>query len=293
MDINDLRFVPDDGHTCYHLAYDSKNTDNHYCGKYNNKWVGSTDRLKCENYKRDGCFLGFLGEKAEKEAKEKAEREAKEKEAKERAEREAWKKREKDEKETAEKYSKAAEQGDAEARFYLGLMYKEGKGVPRDFVKADELIKKAAAQNNVKAKEYLTREERERARKKRNDFFDSIGSFFYEYGDTLKRIGHYSALVLQIIGIISSFVASRLDGASGWIGIWIVFIILIIIPFLVLFFASSIVKRIVLFILGIPIPLLFFMFGVFSQKGGTFFFLLSGIVILVSNIIALICPKED
>lgn len=64
-----------DENTCDHLMYDSNNMSAHYCEKYNYQLVGSTDKMNCENYNRDGsCFL----EKREK-AKEKAEREAKEK----------------------------------------------------------------------------------------------------------------------------------------------------------------------------------------------------------------------
>jgi len=82
---------------------------------------------------------------AERYAKEKAEREAREKEQRER------------EKETAEKLSKAADQGDANAQYELGLLYISGKGVLQNSVKAKELITKAAEQGNTKAKDYLAK----------------------------------------------------------------------------------------------------------------------------------------
>jgi uncharacterized protein len=45
-------------------------------------------------------------------------------------------------------YKKAADQGDANAQFNLGVMYFEGKGVPQNYVEAFNLFKKAAAQGN-------------------------------------------------------------------------------------------------------------------------------------------------
>jgi len=62
------------------------------------------------------------------------------------------------EKETAEKLSKEAEQGDTNAQYELGLLYLSGKGVLYDSGKANELIRKAAAQGNQKAKDYLAKE---------------------------------------------------------------------------------------------------------------------------------------
>jgi len=48
-----------------------------------------------------------------------------------------------------------AEQGDPGAQFYLGLLYENGDGVPRDFVKARQWYEKAAAQGEAKAQFYL------------------------------------------------------------------------------------------------------------------------------------------
>ena len=48
-----------------------------------------------------------------------------------------------------------AEQGDPSAQFYLGLLYENGDGVPRDFSKAREWYQKAAAQGEAKAQFYL------------------------------------------------------------------------------------------------------------------------------------------
>ena len=42
-------------------------------------------------------------------------------------------------------YRKAAEQGDAQAQFNLGLMYSNGQGVPQDFIRAHVWYSVAAA----------------------------------------------------------------------------------------------------------------------------------------------------
>jgi uncharacterized protein len=52
-------------------------------------------------------------------------------------------------------YRKAAEQGDAVAQYYLGLMYLNGKGVPEDDAEAVKWFRKAAEQGNAKAQYYL------------------------------------------------------------------------------------------------------------------------------------------
>jgi len=120
---------------------------------YGSLWSPSNDVLDCLIYKqRHYCSIEIkiARERAEREAKERAEREAKEK-----AEREA--------REKADKLRIAAEQGDANAQYELGLVYMEGRGVPTDSVKAKELITKAAEQGNEKAKNYLAEMERKAA----------------------------------------------------------------------------------------------------------------------------------
>ena len=44
-----------------------------------------------------------------------------------------------------------AEQGDAEARYNLGVMYDNGQGVPRDYVEAVKWYRKAADQGHAAA----------------------------------------------------------------------------------------------------------------------------------------------
>ena len=44
-----------------------------------------------------------------------------------------------------------AKQGDADAQFYLGLMYYEGQGVPQDYAEAVKWYRKAAEQGNALA----------------------------------------------------------------------------------------------------------------------------------------------
>jgi TPR repeat protein len=50
---------------------------------------------------------------------------------------------------------KAAEQGHADAQFYLGVKYANGEGVPKDSVKAVEWYRKAAEQGDADAQFYL------------------------------------------------------------------------------------------------------------------------------------------
>ena len=50
---------------------------------------------------------------------------------------------------------KAAEQGFAEAQFFLGNMYYEGQGVPKDDKQAVYWLKKSAEQGNTIAKTIL------------------------------------------------------------------------------------------------------------------------------------------
>ena len=51
-------------------------------------------------------------------------------------------------KEGLEWYRKAAEQGNADAQFNLGLKYIKGEGVPQDYIKACKWFNLAATQNN-------------------------------------------------------------------------------------------------------------------------------------------------
>jgi len=58
-------------------------------------------------------------------------------------------------KEAAKWIGKAAEQGDAEAQFLLGVMYSGGMGVPQDYREAEKWTRKAAGQGNSSAQNYL------------------------------------------------------------------------------------------------------------------------------------------
>ena len=48
-----------------------------------------------------------------------------------------------------------AEQGNARAQFYLGLLYENGDGVPEDYKKVREWYEKSAAQGEANAQFYL------------------------------------------------------------------------------------------------------------------------------------------
>ena len=59
--------------------------------------------------------------------------------------------------EAARWFRKAAEQGHAEAQFFLGVMYDNGDGVPQDYAEAARWYRKAAEQGHAKAQEALRR----------------------------------------------------------------------------------------------------------------------------------------
>ena len=53
-------------------------------------------------------------------------------------------------------HKKAADNGNAEAQFYVGEMYEYGRGVKRDYAKALEWYKKAADNGNIEAQSRLS-----------------------------------------------------------------------------------------------------------------------------------------
>lgn len=61
----------------------------------------------------------------------------------------------KDDNESGNRFRKAAEQGSAEAQFNLGLMYYGGQGVPRDYVESVKWYRLAARQGNAYAQANL------------------------------------------------------------------------------------------------------------------------------------------
>lgn len=54
-------------------------------------------------------------------------------------------------------FRKAAEQGNADAQYYLGCCFEHGKGVPQDYSEAVRWYQTAAAQGNVDAIKALQR----------------------------------------------------------------------------------------------------------------------------------------
>ena len=66
--------------------------------------------------------------------------------------------------EAARWYRKAAEQGDADAQFNLGLMYHNGQGVPQDHAEAARWSRKAAEQGHAGAQFNLGVQVRHRPR---------------------------------------------------------------------------------------------------------------------------------
>ena len=78
-------------------------------------------------------------------------------------------------------FSRAAEQGYADAQFNLGLMYVNGEGVEKDVVQAVELFKKAAEQGHVDAQNnlgamYFTGEGVERDEQKAVSWFEKAAA---------------------------------------------------------------------------------------------------------------------
>ena len=61
----------------------------------------------------------------------------------------------KDDAEAAPQYRKAAEQGDADAQFTLGVLYAKGEGVPKDDAEAVRWFRKAAEQGDAAAQSVL------------------------------------------------------------------------------------------------------------------------------------------
>ena len=57
--------------------------------------------------------------------------------------------------EVVKRYRKAAEQGDADVQYNLGMMYFEGRGIEEDDVEAAKWYRKAAEQGNAKAQNEL------------------------------------------------------------------------------------------------------------------------------------------
>jgi TPR repeat protein len=58
-------------------------------------------------------------------------------------------------KKAAELLSQAAAQGDADSKFYLGMMYRTGDGVPQDEARGTALLEQAASQGDESAQKAL------------------------------------------------------------------------------------------------------------------------------------------
>jgi TPR repeat protein len=66
----------------------------------------------------------------------------------------------------ADWYAMAADSGDADAMFYLGLLYANGQGVAQDYAKAREWYEKAAEKGNESAKAKLEKLSQENSPKR-------------------------------------------------------------------------------------------------------------------------------
>ena len=112
--------------------------------------------------------------------------------------------------EAAKWYRKNAEQGKADAQFYLGLAYSRGVGVPLDPATAIEWYRKSAEQGNITAQENLGK----RLWKSRQDFKTNEEAFVAmdEAEKWLFRsLNAGNDEVLAILADIYLFMASNLD----------------------------------------------------------------------------------
>ena len=76
----------------------------------------------------------------------------------------------------AEWFRKAAEQGNADAQYNLGMCYQEWKGVEQSFSKAEEWYTKAAQQGHQGAINRLEMVKKAQENSKKEDFVDFLGS---------------------------------------------------------------------------------------------------------------------
>ena len=93
--------------------------------------------------------------------------------------------------EAAKWLQKAAEQGHAEAQYILGLMYREGESVPKNYEEAAKWLQKAAEQGDAEAQEKL--------------------GFMYFFGDGVPK---------NFIEAYARFLLAKAKGyekASGWV----------------------------------------------------------------------------
>jgi TPR repeat protein len=81
--------------------------------------------------------------------------------------------------EAVEWFRRAAEQGNALAQYNLGVMYEHGEGVPKDLVQAHKWVSLAASSGRPKAREVLTRMERDMTKKQQAEA-DKLAREWYE-----------------------------------------------------------------------------------------------------------------
>jgi len=182
---------------------------------------------------------------------------------------------ENDAKEKLEKLKKAAEQGDADAQYELGFAYKDGRGVPQDYDKAFDLINEAAENGNEKAKNYMQKMKEEGKKYKR-----------------YKRM-RLVAPILMLLSIIMTFIGYAIGGDTVG-GSTIMVLIIMLIPFLFLYFSQKIILRIIFLIGSIALSTLFISIPFSAEDVKelvAFIFFIA--FYLLSCIISMIFPRRD
>jgi len=169
----------DSGHDNPHYYHNDRMSANDSC----HHWEKSYKAIMAEEYERE--------ERARKEREERKERERKEEERKAR--------------EIIERYGKAAEQGDAEAQYKIGILYANGQGVSRDSMKANEILRKAAAQGHKEAKDYLVKAETEAVERKTREGKEAAEKKARENKEKIRKIRAFVGLLLQFSIMIAFF----------------------------------------------------------------------------------------
>jgi TPR repeat protein len=221
-------------------------------------------------------------------------------------------------KEAAEWFTKAAEQGNMDAQYELGVLYLNGDGITKDSDKAIKWFNKAGDQGHVKAKEWLEKEKREQEERERKErehqewLASEEGQKWQaeekerkqkeqeerererereleekERQKQLWKIGRIAAPLLTVFSII--MVSVGFNGETNGEPVGMFGIIPLIIPFLVIYFCLGIIKRIIFLIVGI-----FLAIGwAFNASSDTLtFFITFFISYLISCVLAMINKKD-
>jgi len=211
----------------------------------------------------------------------------------------------------AELYGEMADRGNAMAQYKLSLLYRLGQGVQSDFTKADVLIRKAAEQGLEEAKDFLNKQEREAEERKRKEeererkereHKEWLASEEGQRWQTKEKaaakrnkIGRVIAPLLMLLSITLTFI-----GFEGLSGTAIFMVILMLIPFLFLYFSKNIILRIIFLIgsIALTVWLISLAFGPKAEEEASavkeiIIFIVLCASYLLSCISSMIFPKKS